>query len=83
MKIHARDVEQMFKDNGAERASLELFIIIIEHLYVINEELNEITQVCNKLIDMLGTTASGYSELRRQLERVKSKRQDDDLPDNI
>jgi nucleoside-triphosphatase THEP1 len=83
MKIKARNLEQMYRELGAEKASLEALIIIIEHIGVMNEQMNELTQTVSKLMDMLGATAAGYGDLRRQVERLKHKHQDDDMPDNI
>jgi len=34
-------------------------------------------------MDMLGATAAGYGDLRRQVERLKRKVPDDDLPDAV
>jgi len=83
MKLKARNVEQMFRELGTDRACVEIFIIIIEHISVMNEQMNELTHTCNKMIDMMGATAAGYADLRTMVERVRRKHQDDDLPDNI
>lgn len=83
MKIKARDIVQEFRTKGMERATIETFITLIEHIGVMNQQMNELAQTCNKLIDMLGSTAAGYSDLRRQVERIKNKQSDDDLPDSV
>jgi hypothetical protein len=83
MKYKARDVEQLYREKGTDHASIELFIVLIEHIGVMNEQMNELTQTCNKMIDMMGATAAGYGDLRKQVERVARKHHEDDLPDNI
>jgi hypothetical protein len=83
MKYKARDVEQLYREKGPNMASMELFIVIIEHIAVMNQQMNELTMTCNKMIDMLGATAAGYGDLRKQVERVRRKQGEDDLPDNI
>lgn len=83
MKIKARDVEQMYRELGPERASLQIHIVILEHIGAMNEQLNETADTCMRLMDMLGATAAGYGDLRRQVERLKRKVPDDDLPDAV
>jgi hypothetical protein len=83
MKIKAHNIEQMYKEQGPDRASLECIVIIVEHISVMNQQMNELTQTVSKLMDMLGATAAGYGDLRKQVERVARKHHEDDLPDNI
>jgi hypothetical protein len=83
MKIKAHQVEEMFRQNGSERASLELFIILIEHISVMNQQMNELTHTCSKMIDMLGASTAGFADVRKQVERLSRKHMEDDLPDNI
>jgi hypothetical protein len=83
MKIKARDVEQRFRELGPERASLEIFIIILEHITVMNEQMNELTHTMSKMIDMMGASTAGFADVRRQVERLSRKHMEDDLPDNI
>lgn len=83
MKIRARDVEQMFREQGSERASLEIFIIILEHISVMNQQMNELTHTMSQMIDMMGASTAGFADVRRQVERLSRKQVEDDLPDNV
>jgi archaellum component FlaC len=76
--IKSRNVEQRFREVGPERASIEIFQGIIEHISAMNEQMNELTATCNKMIDMMGGVAGGYADLRRQVERVRNKQGESD-----
>jgi len=76
MKYKARDLQQLYREHGPEKASLMVHVELIEYLTAMNEQMNELTHTCNKIIDMMGATAGGYADLRRQVERVRNKQGD-------
>jgi hypothetical protein len=73
MKYKARDLVQLYREHGAERASLMVNTEIIEYLTAMNEQMNELTLTCNKMIDMMSATAGGYAGLRKEVERIRNK----------
>jgi len=79
MNVKSRDVEDLFRNMGSERATIFILREIIEFQVAVNQQMNELTAVTNKLIDLVGTTASGYANMRKQIERVQRKVGEDDL----
>ena len=77
--IKSRNLEQRWRELGPEKASLLTSQEIIEHISAMNEQMNELTNTANKMIDMMGATAGGYAQLRKEVERVRNKQGEDDV----
>jgi len=79
-RLAERDVIVEYRNRGVEKGSIYCIVAMAEHITVIHQQINELTATVSKLIDMMGGVAGGYNELRRQVERIRGKDQDDDLP---
>ena len=78
MKYKARDVERLFRELGTDRASVVVLEEIIEHIGAMNEQMNELTNVCNKLIDTIAEVAGGFGHIRKEVERIRGKIPEDE-----
>jgi archaellum component FlaC len=78
MKYKARDVERLFRELGTDRASVVVLVEIIEHIGAMNEQMNELTNVCNKLIDTIAEVAGGFGHIRKEVERIRGKIPEDE-----
>lgn len=76
--IKTTQIMQRFRELGPEKAAIITLTEIIEHISAMNEQMNELTRTCDKMIDMLGATASGYSDLRKNVERIRNKIPEDE-----
>jgi hypothetical protein len=78
MKYKSRDIERVFRELGTDRASVVVLVEIIEHISAMNEQMNELTTVCNKLIDTVAEVAGGYGHLKKEITRIRGKIPEDE-----